>query len=276
VAHVNGRRWIAVFLAGGLACTIVPARAQETPASTEIARAEAFATEAFEAYSRKDYEQAVELYLKALEASPSADIVYNLARIYDSKLKDRKQAIAFYQRYTQDTGADPSRVRAANQRLQELRELENAANEPPASQKAAAAAATQVEAPAPSPKSPPPSAASQGGLTATQVAGLITGAAGLAGLGVGIGFGIAAKSDSDVAHELCDGNACSTQEGVDAAQDASRSATVSTVAFIAGGALTALGVTLLIVGARGEDERAVSVAPALGHDLLGAVARGTF
>ena len=76
------------------------AGAQEEPANSEIARAEAFATEAFEAYERKEYEQAVALYRKALEASPSADIIYNLARIYDSKLKDRQRAVEFYRRYT--------------------------------------------------------------------------------------------------------------------------------------------------------------------------------
>ena len=114
-------------------------------------------------------------------------------------------------------------------------------------------------------------------MTGTQVAGLITAAAGVAGLGVGIGFGFAAMSDNDLAQDLCDGNACSTQEGVDAAEAASRSATVSTVAFVAGGALTALGVTLLILGAGGDEgEHAVSIRPALGRDLLGAVARGTF
>ena len=264
---------IALALLGALAWMDPKASAQDAAASSDVARAEAFANEAFDAYSRKDFEQAVALYQKALEASPSADIVYNLARIHDTKLKDRKHAIEFYQRYTQDTGADPDRVRAANQRLQELRELEAAANEPPVKRARPAAAAELNPPPA---QSPPPPAAS-GGLSGVQVAGLISGGVGLAGLGVGIGFGVAAKSDADVAHEMCDGNACSTQEGVEAAEDASREAMVSTIAFIAGGALTVLGVTLLIAGGSGDGEvHAISVRPALSGDLLGAVARGTF
>jgi hypothetical protein len=272
---VKPRRWIAVLLAGGLTCSIAPTRAQDEGAGSEVARAEAFATEAYDAYARKDYAAAVALYLKALDASPSADIVYNLARIYDTKLKDRKQAIEFYRRYTQDTGAEPSRLRVANQRLQELRELESAATEPPAKHTmAGAAGAAHTELPAP--KAAPPPAASKGGMTGVQLAGLITGAAGVAGLGVGIGFGIAAWSSSDVVHEMCDGNSCSTQEGVDAAHDASRYASVSTVAFIAGGALTVLGVTLLIAGAPADTERSVNLIPALGRGSLGAVARGTF
>ncbi|HKU43521.1 MAG TPA: hypothetical protein VJR89_35405 [Polyangiales bacterium] len=274
---MNARRWIAILLATGIAGALVPAAAQDAQPSPEVARAEAFATEAYQAYERKEYERAVELYQQALAAAPSADIIYNLARIYDSKLRDRKRAIEFYERYTLDTGAEPNRVRTANERLAELRELDSVANEQPreAPQPAAAAVSARPEAPAPA-QPPPPKA--RGGLNGVQLAGLISGAAGIAALGVGVGFGIAAKSDADVAHEMCDGNQCSTQEGVDAALAADRAATVSTVAFIAGGTLVAIGVTFLLVGSSGgsQEHARLSVSPAAGPGLLGLRTAGTF
>jgi hypothetical protein len=76
----------------------------------------------------------------------------------------------------------------------------------------------------------------------------------LAGVGVGIGFGLHAKSKADLSHELCDGNLCFSPRGVEAANDASKAATISTVAFIAGGVLTAAGVTMLIIGSMGSNE----------------------
>src|SRR4051812_29210658 len=78
---------------------------QEDPAQN-VARAEEYASQAFDAYSQQDYPRAVALYQQALAASASPDIIYNLARIYDLKLKDRALSIEFYERYTADPGAD--------------------------------------------------------------------------------------------------------------------------------------------------------------------------
>ena len=112
-------------------------------------------------------------------------------------------------------------------------------------------------------------------MSGVQVAGIVTGTVGLAGLGVGLGFGIAAKNDADIAHEFCDGNECRTQRGLDAAKDASDAASVSTVAFIAGGVLAALGITFLVAG--GEDgEREVAVAPFASGETLGTSVAGQF
>ncbi|HEX4354714.1 MAG TPA: hypothetical protein VHZ95_17410 [Polyangiales bacterium] len=226
------------------------ARAEDAAHSSDVSKAESLAAAAFDAYSHKDYEGAVAVYLKALDAVPSADILYNLARIYDSKLKKRARAIEFYQRYADDTGADPERLRTARARMVELRELESASNEappPPLRSQTSTAA----------PSLPPPSAAGrESGLNALQFTGIVGTVIGLSGLGVGTGFGIAAKSKADVAQNYCHGNACTAQRGVDASRDAARLATVSTIGFIAGGALTALGITLLLVGGRAESDRA--------------------
>jgi tetratricopeptide (TPR) repeat protein len=219
-------------------------------ASSDIERAERYAADAYAAYERQDYAQAVVLYRRALAASPSADILYNLARIYDTRLKDRESAIEFYQRYTQDPGADPERVRSVLQRLASLRELDKIRDTPSPSSKEGVRVPDRGEAPPPEQRVEREGA----GINGMQVASIIVGTVGLAGVGVGIGFGLQAKSKADLSHQLCDGNLCFTARGVDAAKDAARAATISTIAFIAGGALAAAGVTMLIVGSTGSSE----------------------
>jgi tetratricopeptide (TPR) repeat protein len=235
-----------------LALAHAPLRAQSEPEEGTVARAEAIAAEAFEAYSRRDYPRAIALYRQALDASPSADILYNLARIYDTKQKNRQLAIEYYERYRNDSDAEPDRVQIANERLAVLRELERLADEP-AARSPAASSGPSAEATGPLPAS----ATSQRseGLSSGQLVGIFIGAAGVAGLGLGAGFGLAANSDADIAHDLCDGNACTSERGVDAARDAARAATISTVSFIAGGALVAAGLTLLILASDAPEER---------------------
>lgn len=248
------RNWLVicgVFVAvtAGAETSRAQSATEEVPG--DVARAEGIAAEAYEAYERQDFAQAVALYRRALAAAPSPDIVYNLARIYDAKLKDRARAIEFYDRYATDPGADPERVRTSLERLAMLRELEEIS----AKQRAAAAAAPApnrtVEVRAPETRAAPESS----GLSGLQIASIVVGSVGLAGVGVGIGFGLDAKSNADRSHELCDGNLCFTPEGVDAAKHASRSATIATIAFIGGGALVAAGATMLIIGSSGERER---------------------
>jgi len=271
------RRWV-VFAAllTTAAGTPSPALAQDAAGFADVSRAENYAAEAFEAYSRKDYQEAVVLYLKALEASPSSDILYNLAKIYDTKLKDRELAMKFYRRYIADPGAEPERVRTANTRLAELRELEVAAAEKPVPASKPPVASTTAEERG---ERRLPPANDQSGLTGLQIAGLATGLVGLGGVAVGAVFGLSAKSDADVANKDCNGNDCSTQHGVDAAKDASSKATISTVAFIAGGALTALGTVLLVTGSRAPAERdsaSVRLVPYAGPGSVGTQLSGRF
>ena len=270
------RRWVvgaALLMAAAGASS--PALAQEAAASSDVSKAENYAAQAFEAYERKEYQEAVVLYLKALEAAPSSDVLYNLAKIYDTKLGDRELAMKFYRRYIADPGAEPERVRSANARLAELREAEVAAAEKPAP------SATPVAAPQSQDKEEKrlPPADDQGGLTGLQVAGLATGLVGIGGVVVGTVFGLSAKSDADTAKKDCNGNDCTTQQGVDAAEDASSKATISTVAFIAGGALTALGTVLLISGARSPAQRdtaGLQLAPYAGPGSVGTQLSGRF
>lgn len=239
----------------------------------EVRAAEDYASQAYAAYSKKDYAAAVALYLKAHAAAPSAAVLYNIAKIYDSKLQDRQLAMTFYRRYVSDPGAEPDLVRTANQRLTALREAEFAAQDatPESSAPKRTTAPTETKS-AQTPAVGQPGE-SNSGMTGTQVSGLVVGTLGLVGLGIGAGFGLAAKSDNDEAKSLCDGNACTSQAGVDAAESASSNAAISTIGFAAGGALLLSGTILLLAGGHSSPEKdkvsRVQVLPNAGRDSFG-------
>jgi hypothetical protein len=88
-------------------------------------------------------------------------------------------------------------------------------------------------------------------------------AAGGIGVGVGTTFGLFAMDRTSTIHAHCVGNACDA-EGKAEADDAKRDATISTVAFVFGGAALAAGALLLFVPR--------SSSASLGSRLL----RGTF
>lgn len=203
----------------------------------DIAVAEQKAAQAFDAYQAKRFAEAVGLYLDAYHAAPSADVLYNVARIYDTKLGDRPLAISFYRRYIADPGAVADRIQVANERLVALREAELAATRP----------ATEPEPVAPAPEAGSDVSAdatpfaAEGGWRATEVTGVVMGITGVVALGVGTGYGIAAMRETSTVRDVCPNNVCSEQRGIDAAASADQHATVSTIALASGGALLALG-----------------------------------
>jgi hypothetical protein len=205
---------------------------------TEVVVAEQTAARAFQAYREKRFAEAVALYLDAYRAAPSADILYNVARIYDAKLGDRPLAISFYRRYISDPGAVADRIQTANERLVALRDAELAATQPTSSSEGAPArggGAPARSAPAPAPAEP------ESSWNGAEVTGAVLGATGIVALGIGTGFGIAALNERQTMRDLCEDNVCSEQRGIDAAASASDHATLSTIAFASGGALLALG-----------------------------------
>lgn len=249
----------ALLLAATMFCSS-PSLAQEARAidSPSVALAEQRAAEAFQAYSRKEYAAAVALYLEAYEAAPSGSILYNIARIYDTKLADRPLAITFYRRYIADPGAYTERIEFANQRLRQLREAELAASKAPVDGAAPAQVALEPQR-APQAQAQPRLGEDEPGWSTLRWTGVVVGTVGVAALGTGIGFGLSAMSKASTANDLCDGNACSSQEGADAADAANTAANVSTIGFLAGGALLATGTALFLLG-EDDAERAPSAA----------------
>jgi tetratricopeptide (TPR) repeat protein len=208
-----------------------------------IALAEQKAAQGFDAVQAKRFAEAVALYLEAYAAAPSADMLYNIARIYDTRLGDRPLAIHFYRRYIADPGAVAGRVQIGNERLAALREAELAVPAP------------ALVAPA-------------SDWSTAEATGAILAATGVVGIGIGAGFGIAAMAEAHTARRLCDGNVCREQAGIDAAESATQHARVSTIGFASGGVLLALGAALYLWGGAGPSER---VEPAsVGSLALGA------
>ncbi len=141
---------------------------------------------------------------------------------------------------------------------------------------AAAKAAAQAKAP-PTTTEPAPVAASEGG-SGMKIAGYVLAGAGVVGLGVGTWAGLTAKSKNDDAKALCpvDGP-CSNRAGVDASDAAKSRGTISTVAFIAGAALVAGGIVLIVIAPSSkETHTSFSVAPSVAAGSGGLVAVGRF
>lgn len=101
--------------------------------------------------------------------------------------------------------------------------------------------------------------------------GIALGAAGVVGLGVGTFFGLSASSDWSDAKKGCDDfpYRCD-QAALDARESANSNATLSTIGFIAGGALLATGAVLFFTASSGETKTAIGVGPG------SAFVKGTF
>jgi hypothetical protein len=124
--------------------------------------------------------------------------------------------------------------------------------------------------PAPTPASAATAPASpEAARSPWKTVGWITAGVGLVGLGIGGAFGIDAKVQLDASNRSgCSGDACNPQ-GTSTRHDALDAARVSTVAFIAGGVLTAAGVALwLLPPSRTGASAAMSAAAAPGGGAL--------
>lgn len=105
-----------------------------------------------------------------------------------------------------------------------------------------------------------------------RIVGVVAGGAGIVGLGVGAFFGLRVAAKNDESKENCAGNRCN-QLGFDARQSALDAATVSTIAFIAGGALLAGGVILYFTAPKGKTS-SLAVGPMVGAAEGGGVIYG--
>jgi hypothetical protein len=120
------------------------------------------------------------------------------------------------------------------------------------------------------------------GLTGWQVAGLVAGAAGILGLGVGGTFGVIAMNKNNTSKTECQngGDFC-TLQGQQDRQDAMTAGDVSSAAFIGGGVLAAAGASMVLWGRSSENRPAPGILsfqamPAVGPQGVGGVLRGSF
>lgn len=110
----------------------VPARAGEAPPKDPTARAEWYSSRAELAFEGGRFNDAIKLYLDAYEASPSASILYNVAFIYDRRLKEPELAVDYYERVAAAPDADKALADKARARVTTLRaELAKPPDKPP-------------------------------------------------------------------------------------------------------------------------------------------------
>jgi hypothetical protein len=122
-------------------------------------------------------------------------------------------------------------------------------------------------------------AASAPSKSALPMVGLVTAGVGAVGLGVGTVFALRASSldEESKADGHCDAAGCD-DKGYELNQDALGAARLSTVLFIAGGALVAGGLTLYFVAGSRDEQKASSlvVSPVVAHNAGGLFIRGGF
>jgi len=100
----------------------------------------------------------------------------------------------------------------------------------------------------------------------------IVGGVGVVATGVGVAFGASAASQWSDAHKACPNAHCTNDADRQKGIDAGKTADVSTVFFLVGGAALATGIVLWVTAPSAHD---VHVAPAMGRDSGGLVLGGT-
>lgn len=143
--------------------------------------------------------------------------------------------------------------------------LEDAPEAPPDPASAGASGAT--------PFTPPPAERDPQRGSTQRILGLGLVGLGLVGVGVGTVFALRVKSKKDESQPYCVGNQCN-QQGVDLRNDALDAATISNIAFIAGGVAVAAGAVLYLVAPKASSN--VSIGGALLAGGGGALVRATF
>lgn len=181
-----------------------------------------------------EYPAAIADFKEAFRISDRPELLFNIAQAY-RLAGDCKRAHTFYKTYLRRVPEAPNAAKVKER----IAELESCANQAPA----------VVEPP---PSEPPPPVGVQPvlpverGRTWKTKAGIGIAGAGVLGLGVGVVFALRGSSKADKLREACAINCpAETARSLDAAGSAAnRNATIG---VIAGGALVAAGVVLIVL-----------------------------
>jgi hypothetical protein len=128
--------------------------------------------------------------------------------------------------------------------------------------------------PSPSPGLPPPGApepAPPAASSPLKTVGIVVGSAGVAGLVVGAVFGVEASSKNQTAlqPQNCRTSTLCTQNGLTLTSDARNAATISTIGFVAGGALVAGGLVMWLVAPSATPRTGLRIVPQLSASSAG-------
>jgi tetratricopeptide (TPR) repeat protein len=225
------------------------AHAEEPLDGSNQVAAQQLAAQGFEAYKAGRYHAALELYRQALEAHPAAALYFNVARIHETKLSAPDKAIEYYRKVLQAPDVTEALVEKSLARIRVLTALLAQPNQP------------EGQAPPPKPAEPPegqpppaarqPRAAVEDGQETSQgssqeTIGYVVGISGLVAVGAGLGLGGWALLERGNARKTCDGDQCTTQDGVDSMNTAYDLITASTITLAVGGALSAVGLGMVL------------------------------
>jgi tetratricopeptide (TPR) repeat protein len=253
-----------VTMLGVALLTVIPQLAHaDPPAATQVDRvkqAQSLADQAYDGYQHEDWAKAIALYQESYRLAPTADVLFNIASIYDKKVHDKDLALEYYRRHNASTDATPDLVGKATARISDLERGDRTAKAPKEDAKK------------------PEQHGSSG--SALRVFGLIAGSAGVVGLGAGAAFGLSAISKHNEAQSAgCSGAVCQDASSQGQEKDAARAAKTSTALFIAGGALTAVGLTLYLVApsskeTTGNQAASLRLSPSVGSNGAGVTLSG--
>ncbi len=225
-------------------------RADEStaPAADQRSRqAQLFVDQAYAAYERGDWSEAITKYLDSYALVPTAEVLFNVATIDHRKLGKKQLAIEYYRRCSASPDATPELVSKSVQRIAELSREETILPR-------------QLPEPPPNDRR-----------LAFRASGIASSAVGLAAIGIGIGFGVSAMSNARAAHAAgCSTGACPDPSSAGQDRTAFTDGTVSTVGLVLGTALTAVGVTLVAIAPRMRQKAQASThAQAVGFGISG-------
>ncbi len=224
------------WVARALALTLLgsPVLAQQ---GADLSEVESLARRARTLYQQERYDEAVQAYLEAYRKAPAAAVLYNVAHIYDRKLREPELATDFYRRYIRAPDADPAAVARATRRITELK-----------AEQAARAARERRRPPPPPPEPVPPAARApvEPGGSDQSVAGWVTLGTGLAVAGAGAVVGILARDKAVRYRDLDEPD----REGL--RTQGLEQALLADILFGVGGAAVVGGVVLLLTDDGGE------------------------
>jgi tetratricopeptide (TPR) repeat protein len=126
---------VAITIAAAVTVAATPAAAQETPqAGASPSRSSSLSQltdDGFAYFKGRDYRHAAEKFLQAYAMDQDPNLLYNLARCYES-LGDTDNAIEKYELFLAKPDADPQGKARAKEALQALREAKRKASARPA------------------------------------------------------------------------------------------------------------------------------------------------
>jgi tetratricopeptide (TPR) repeat protein len=238
-----------------------PTRAQEKASRAHFQAAEA-------ANAAGDFSRAASEYLAAFDAYPHPEFVYNAGEAY-RRAGDREKAVEHFKRYLalDPNGRGAKLAGAAVQEIEAAFAAEKAAADKRAEEEAAArAAAEAARAEPPPPVEAPPTEPTEPPGRTMRIAGIVTGAVGVASLGASVYFGLRASSLEEEAS-----NALQFDPGIDERGRAANRNMIITASI--GAAALGTGAVLYFLGRRaGAEEQRITVAPALDPSSVGVVA----